>query len=251
MDPNNQNGQDPSGEPTATGDAQGQTDDPSQAGSAQQAPEPPKYVHQLNGDLKSNEHVLKHQNINDLVSDYVSYAQRADRLVELPGDDADEQTRNQFFEKIRPQSPDEYELPVPDGVEPNKEQEAEFRKLAHEAGLTKQQAAKINEWAATQATQQMQQSQQQRQQAIQALQKEWGDEYQGRIAEVKRAFQEVGGDEFAKYMEQSGESTNPLMVKFFHNVWQKIKPDELVEGSVGAGASAEDAWYPNTTFDNG
>ena len=256
MEPNNQTDTNPQGADDPSMDPQSAVGDSSQDGNAQvTAPEPPKWVHQLAGDLKGNEQVTKHQNMNDLVKDYLSYAERADRLVELPGDDADEQVRAAFLDKLRPASPDDYPLEkpeFPDGMEYNAEFEAAFRAKMYELGLTPQQAREMYAFQLQDAINEHQSGRQEQAEAINALKKQWGDQFDGNVAEVQTAFKtiagKVGDPQLAQRMVESGYGNDPDMLKMFHGIWQMIKPDTLVGGSTEGGVADATAWYPDTNF---
>lgn len=266
-DPNNQSTETPQAgadDSLLTGNPQeGQADESQQTGSVQDsgqesgAPEPPKWVHQLNGDLKANEKVLTHQNINDLVSEYLSYAEKADRLVELPGDDADDDAKKAFLDKLRPESPDAYTFSdesVPDGVQVSKEYESQFRQLAHEVGLTQEQAAKLRDWDLQRHGAQVQAHKQRQEQAIEALKKEWGDNFAANLKEAQLAFKQIAqnleDDKLAERMVKTGYGNDPDMLKTFYGIWQMIKPDSLIPGSVegSSGNLTAEEYYPETNF---
>ncbi len=256
MDPNNQTDTNPQSADAPVTAPQGTVGDSSQDGRAQAtAPEPPKWVHQLAGDLKGHEQVLRHQNPNDLVRDYLKYAERADRLVELPGDDADEQARAAFLDKMRPASPDDYPLErpeLPEGMEYNADFEAAFRSKLHELGMTPQQASELYNFQMQDAINDHVAEQKAQAEAIHALKKEWGDNFDGNVAEVQTAFKTIAGKlgdpELAQRMVESGYGNDPDMLKTFHGIWQMIKPDTLVSGSTEGGVDDATAWYPDTNF---
>lgn len=242
--------QEPSGASQEPGNAQ----EP-QEGS--QAPEPPKWAHQLSGDLKANEYVTQHQSMNDLVSDYLNYASRSDKLVELPGDDADDATRQAFFQRLQqhlpgelrpPESADSYEIDAPEGVDTT-----EFKTKAHELGLSNAQAKELFSWEAQRTQQQAEQQKQAREAERAKLREEWGGEYDNRLNQVQTAFrtiaQKLGDPELAERMVKSGAGNDPDMLRTFYGIWQMIKPDSLVNGSVDGGEdSVEATWYPDTDF---
>ena len=243
-------------------DPQGQAGDSGQGGSAPpeqgQAPSDPKYVFQLTKDLQANPHVLKHKNLNDLVGDYVQYSEKADRLVEIPGEGADDETRAQFFDRLRPASPDDYALEapdLPDGLTYSKELEGEFRALAHEIALTQDQAQRLHQYDTERAKAAILARQKAQAEEINGLKKDWGDGFDGRINEVQAAFKtlanELGDETLANKMVAKGYGNDPLILKMVWAIWQKIKPDTIVDGDTDGNRTKDDTegWYPNTSFD--
>jgi len=263
----NQNGTNPEGggalltgaESAEVADPTSQMDESGHEGSVQtaNAPEPPKWVHQLNGELKANELVAKHQNINDLVAEYVQFAGKAERMVELPGDDAEPEARLAYYEKVRPKTPEDYELTlpdIPDEVALSKDEDTEYRKAAFEAGLTKEQAREMHMFSVSREIKEQVEILNEEKAALDTLKKEWGDNFTGNINGVQRAFkviaERIGDAKLAERMVESGIGNNADVLKLFHGVWQSIKPDNFVEGDIdsgGRGVKAED-WYPETDF---
>lgn len=244
-------------EPVQQGDAQPADD--GGASTQDTAPELPKWVHQLTDDLKQNEVVNRHQKLTDLVSEYAEYAQKADRLVELPGDDADDETREQFYDRLRPDSPDAYDLEppeIPNGFEYNEQREAEFREIAYTLGLSNQQAQQLYHHELQQAIKKQQIAAKAHQEKIAALRQEWGDDYDGNVREAQQAFKEIAKrlDDagLAERMVQTGYGNDPDMLRTFYGIWQMIKPDTIVDGSVDGGGDDDVAstWYPETNFDS-
>lgn len=78
--------------------------------------------------------------------------------IRVPGKDATDEERNEFLNKLgRPADPDGYEIAPPKDLPPelpyDGERATEFKKLAHDLGLTATQAQKLHDWAATNAVQ--------------------------------------------------------------------------------------------------
>ncbi len=218
---------------------------------AQGTPEPPKWVHQLTGELKSDERVTQHQNLNDLVSEYLQYAGKTDRLVELPGDDADDESWNQFVSKIRPENPDDYRLPDLDGVDTG-----QFRRMAHEQGLTQRQAAALQKQLSDSEVSRSNLVKQDRAERHKQLKQEWGDSFNSRVHEAQTAFAQIaktlGDNELIPRIQKTGFGSDPDVMRVFYGIWQMIKPDTLVEGSIDGdkGTSVAETYYPETNFDS-
>lgn len=123
----------------------------------------------------------------------------ADQILKLPGKDAKPEDWKPVWQRLgAPETPEGYELPVPDGHDP------EFAKAAsawfHELGVPKQQAAglaqKWNEHVMAVQAQQEGQWNQRFDQELAALKGEWkGDEYDKNVDLAKRVMKTAGFNE--------------------------------------------------------
>lgn len=161
-----------------------------------------------------------------------------DKLVKLPSPE-DTQGWDEFYSKIgRPESPDGYKLPVPEG------DSGEFAKVAsswfHELGLSETQAEKLagkwNEYMG-QAQQQMEvQQREQYQQTVQqdnaALQQEWGSAYEQNIQLAKVAAKEFGFDGPTIDKLEQALGFGGLM-KMMQGIGSKIGEANFVSGDNG------------------
>lgn len=131
-----------------------------------------------------------YQNLEKLLG-----ADKAGRALVPPKDDAPPEEWAQFYGKLgRPEKPDGYKLPVPEG------DTGEFAKQAaawmHDAGLTPKQAealaARWNEHMG--GTLQSQQAEFEQKAAVdlQDLQREWGDKFEANTELARRAIREAG-----------------------------------------------------------
>lgn len=145
------------------------------------------------------------QNPSDAIKGYANLerllgADRAGRTITIPKDEADADGWKAVYAKLgAPETPDGYDLPVPDGQSPD------FAKQAaawfHEAGVPKGQATKLagkwNEFMTAQAQVEAQNEQKALEAEHAALAKDWGT---GPAAEVqkeiaRRAAVKLGLDE--------------------------------------------------------
>lgn len=225
---------------------QGESGDSTQSA---QTSEPPKWVHQLNGELKANPLITKHANINDLAAEYAEYASKAERLVEIPGDDADEEAWKAFAARLRPEDPSGYEFDTPEDIPYSEDGANQFRALAHELGLTQAQAKRLHQYDVERARQALSAQSAQRKEQLDSLRKEWGDRFDVNLKQAQASFRKIAetlkDEGFANRMLESGAGKDPNMLKTFYGIWQLIKDDSIVEGEV-APQTQGDGFYPNT-----
>lgn len=131
-----------------------------------------------------------YQNLEKLLG-----ADKAGRALVPPKEDAPPEEWQAFYGKLgRPEAPDGYKIPVPEG------DTGEFAKTAsawfHEAGLTTKQAealaSKWTEYAGGMMEQQQATFEQQAALDLQNLQKEWGPQFEAQSELARRAIREAG-----------------------------------------------------------
>lgn len=229
---------------TSSTESQGQTESKQQ--------ELPKWHYQLPGQLQGNEHLSQYSTLGDLAQKFVDLQAKSDRLVELPGEDADDEAKAAFYRSLgRPDEPDGYELSTPENREElgfTDEADAAYRQKAHELGLSKEQAEQLHAWqlertgSALDAMKQQQKAAQE--EGIQNLRKEWGDRFDERIAKAQRAFQHFGGEELLQYLKDTGQNESPALIKSFVELYEKTSDDSLVAGDRDKYGNTAVDWYP-------
>ena len=236
-----------------------QSDQPLAESSEQpEQPELPKWMHQLPGDLQGDDRLREFSTLGELAKAVVSERETADRKVLVPGDDSEESEREQFFNAIgRPESPEGYELESPEGAEElgfTEDQIEKFKSKAHEVGLTKQQAEQLHSWQAErtkEAVQQMRQTQEQdKKQRLETLKKEYGDQFNTKVEQAKRAFRDFGGDNLLSYLKKNGQADDPELIRAFAAIHEKTANDNIENGTVDPFGNKKNGaeWYPNTKF---
>jgi len=144
---------------------------------------------------------------------------------------------------VIPESPDEYEIPDTENANAV-DQEAfnNFRKLAHELGLTKEQVQQIIKFDVERSTQYDQKFQQaideEYNKAETALKEKWGTQYDVRVETAKNAFNMVignleNGEEVKQAMDDLGLLNRPEVVQIFELIGSKISEDVFKRGDQG------------------
>lgn len=162
------------------------------------------------------------------------------------GEDASDSERQEFEAELRrvqgvPDSPDGYEVPVPDGMEADTPLIDWYRDTAHSLGLSPQQvsglAEKYNELVSQYAEGQSQAAEMQRHETQQSLGRLWGERAGENVAIARRGFVRaalaagVGEDEARGFLDQYGDDA--VMVRIFHSVGMAFREDSLAEGDAG------------------
>ena len=190
------------------------------------------------------------QSPDDVVQSYTNLekllgADKSGRGVIMPKEDAAPEDWGKFYDRLgRPQSPEEYKLPVPQG------DTGEFSKLAankfHELGITAKQAQSLAEWWNSQSQEmqssQMNQQMQNAEMEMNVLQSEWGKEYDANIEAARRATRQFGVQEQMLEKIENAIGTRE-MLKLFANIGKGMGEDSFVDSGKtnGFGMSPEAA----------
>lgn len=175
------------------------------------------------------------QNPADVLNSYRNlekFVGGSKNLLELPGENADETALNNFFNKLgRPESPDKYNIKMPDGGDPDLTNW--FKQNAHKIGLTDKQAAGLFDAWNSMSVERIKaiEAEEKRKgdEEIANLQKEWGQGYNAQIDAGKRAVQALGYDE-AKLNDLEGKMGTAELLRLLAAVGSKMGEDNFEGG---------------------
>lgn len=176
-----------------------------------QAQAPVDFKSTLSEDLRGHKSLEKFKNADDLAKSYLHAESMIGGSIRIPSDDAGDEQRTEFLEKLksvdgvikfdpndldniysklgRPETAEQYEITVPDelkDVSVNNDTRAEFQKLAHELGLSNDQASKLLTFDLIRGNKRASEVSQLHDQSMANLKEEFGDEYKN-VLEVANA----------------------------------------------------------------
>lgn len=164
-----------------------------------------------------------------------------DQLIKLPNDPNEDGAMEEVWNKLgRPESPEGYEIDVPDGAEIDSDRLNFYKDVAHKAGVTQEQFKKIAE-ADTQYWQnyvnQIQEEKAKQQEAeYEALKKEWGSHAEEREELARRGLksllpENVNKEELSAKIEEAIGTAATL--KLFANAGDKLGREDSIHDSGG------------------
>lgn len=216
------------------GQGQGPQDQGAQAeaGSA----EPAGWLTQLPKDVRSHEALQGLSGVGELATGYAELKARIAEMVKVPGDGASDEEIAAYRNAIGvPESPDKYELEKPDlppGLQYSQELESQFKKLAHETGLSASAASKLYGFFAQQSTQALNkakaEAREQREEAERSMKKEWGQDYEKNVEALSRSVNQFGGPDFKEFMDKTGFGNDPRFIQFLANVGKRVSGGDVV-----------------------
>lgn len=225
-----------------------------------------KWREALPEELRGDSALKPHQTIEDLAKDLVGMKRLMGQSIRIPTADAGEEAVKAFHMKLAevpgveilptpddaegmarlmgklgmPQTPEEYQLNrenLPEGVQPDPEMEKWFRKVAHEARLTNQQAALVDQEFAWLVADMQRQAEEARQQAEQELMRTWGGAYERRKGAAAALVSELYEGDQAEALKALMEQ-HPLLTHAFGEIAARYGEDTLVSGDKGSGGGA-------------
>jgi hypothetical protein len=182
--------------------------------------------------------LLSYQNLEKVFG-----ADKAGRTILAPKSDDDAEGWSAVYNRLgRPESPDKYELPVPEGDDGSFAQAA--APVLHELGLTAKQARGLAEWwneASSKRIEMEQESFSSRSEAeYKELQREWGAAATQNEELAKRAVlkfsKEAGIDESTFDAMERAMGTSKLM-KLFHAIGSQFAEADFVASDTPSGSA--------------
>lgn len=247
---------DPESTDNPTTDPSATTDNPEP-----QTPELPRWHHSLPDPLKGHESLKGFATIGDAAKAYVELSGRSERMVEVPGADATEAQKEEFYKALgRPETPDQYELKKPSdwpGNTPWSSQDSKrFAEKAYMVGLSKAQAERLHRLIVDDAKNMILdhglEEKKRGEAREQALRELFGSKVDENVTLAQRSMEMVGGPACREELERSGLLRSPVQVRAWKRIWEAIGEDRIFAGAADPDGSTQEArlkaLYPNTDW---
>tara|TARA_R100000458_G_C8253097_1_gene229655 strand:- start:130 stop:954 length:825 start_codon:yes stop_codon:yes gene_type:complete len=190
----------------------------------------------LSDDVKNDPSLADIKDVNGLAKSLI-HAQKmvgSDKIA-LPKEDASPEEMSEFYNRLG--RPKEYELTkaeLPEGMSYNEDMEKVMKENMHAAGLTNKQANSIYkgymEYLSGQHKDMTEKNQVQAETWIKDLKKDFGKAYDERVDLSQRAARELGGPDFLKWLDDTGQGNNPMFVKMFAKVGEMMSEGQAEPG---------------------
>ena len=184
------------------------------------------FLSSLPEDMRGESSLQDFKDIGGLAKSYVSSQQMLGSSIRIPGEDAGDDQRNDFYSKVqtvpgvvrmptdpsdtegwnafyskagRPETAEGYQINMPEGMEASQD----MLSMAHDMGLNSQQVNKFVEFQASQQDQANTMQIQSRDSAQEALKQAWGSDYDNRMDGAKAAIR--------SYADKHPDAVNELI----------------------------------------
>ena len=194
----------------------------------------------LPDDLRGEPSLQSFDSVDKLAKSYVHARKMIgadpDQMLQLPKED-DAEGWDSVYERLgRPNAPDGYDFELGDGEQ--SDEVADFKNVAHQLGLTNDQARNIlgiyNQISQNDMAQEDEQFEQMNVEYLQDIQSEWGDSFNKNAELARRAFTDFASEELMDVLRETGLSNHPEMLKTFARIGQVLSEDNVLPGTRGA-----------------
>jgi hypothetical protein len=253
-------GDEPAGGAGQGGDSEPQGDGGAEDSSSSEAPSYPSFHNQFPERLRGHE-AFGQKSLGEIAEQFVELAGRQDKVVELPGEDASPEKRQEFYRKLGvPEKPAGYEFKKPEdwpASYPWDQKDAQaFAEAAYKSNLTKEQAETFYKTMMNRNRDLLDGSftnnKKERDEWNNALQRKFGDNAPAKLELADRAMEMIGSPALKQKLEQVGLTRYPPLVDAFLKAWNEIGEDKIFAGVTDrSGTNYQEQVsrrYPNTKF---
>ena len=200
----------------------------------------PEFLKGVDASLASSPSVKNFTNMNDFVKSYI-HAQSmigADKVV-IPKAGSDEKAWTDVFRKLGvPEKLEEYDVKLNEKSKLDVNHFGKLKELMHKQGVLPHQAKALVSMMEQEAEgfegALLNHRKQQVEANLNSLKQEWGQAYTERATIAAKAAAKVGGEEFIKYLNESGLGDDPKLINVFAEVGKIMgESGHKGEGSVG------------------
>lgn len=194
-------------------------------------------------DLRNDPSLTPYQDLIGLAKSHVHAQKMIGRdKIPVPGKDATDDDWNTVYSKLgRPESPDKYDLKLPEGVKPDDPHAMALKAMAHKAGMNPRQLQAVMDWMQTTtgeaAKTQKQVYEQEFNAGIDALKKEWGAAFDRELRRMDAAIEHFGGEELDAVLKHPGipNKVRFALAKALAKVGSTLAEDQMRGGGNGQG----------------
>lgn len=193
----------------------------------------PSWRDTLPTEIRNDPSLAKYTDVPSLASAYISAAKMiGGDKIPIPGKHASDADWENVFNKLgRPESPDKYDLKLPENLKQDTALVKSYSEAMHKAGILPKQAQSVMDWwtnLSQQRTSELQsQINTQLEQGQGKLKQEWGQAADQKFKQAVAAVREYGGDEFSKLLSDTGLDKHPVMLKVMAKVGENLKEDVI------------------------
>ena len=198
-----------------------------------------KWKELLPQDIKDTDFIKNTKSFTELAVQAVNAQKLIGGRIPVPKDDADEKAWGEVYSKLgRPEKVDGYKIDRPANAAEigySEGLEKSFLEVGHKLGLNNKQANALIKWQTDAAAANVAESVKVMTEGMAQLKKDWGTNFDTRVAQVKRVVDEYEASYpgLVQTLEKNNLGSNPAFIKFFFDVTEGLMEDN--EGGKGNG----------------
>jgi len=202
------------------------------------------------------------KDVQGLIKQHMDAQSYMGNSIRVPGEDAGEDDRKAFYEKLRKHAPDlipapndpdskkkvfealgmpekssDYSVEVPEVLAPqfNDDRLSMFREAAHKHNLTKEQFEGVMKEVLSVDASQYETMTAEHEKGIQSLKNEWGNAFDQRTAAVNKLIEGTGAPEQLANMAKEG-TLDASVVKWLYDLGSRMGADESLNMTIDTGS---------------
>ncbi|UTC77573.1 hypothetical protein E4O04_05980 [Treponema sp. OMZ 799] len=189
---------------------------------------------QLSKELKENAEAVKvlskFEDISGLANSYIELEKKQGSMHTIPGEKATQEELDAFYKRLgKPEAADKYSF------DQKYEAEKRFAEAAFKANLSDRQAKELYDFfiniGQSQTAQYKEILAKKAQETDALLQKEYGKDFEQKMASYTKGLKLLGGGEVMKQLEETGLAYDPGFVKLMINAGEAFKESQTVIGN--------------------
>lgn len=189
-----------------------------------------------------NPNFNKYKTVKAFAEGHESLISKLGTAINLPPENATPEQMNEFYNKLgRPETPDKYEFEdkLPEGWKIDEKLDTEYRGLAHEIGLTAEQAQKLRTFyngaveTAYNGNQKEVQTRlaQDHEKNVGLIKEMWGGDYKAKTKIAMNTAKSVLSQDTLDYLDATGLGNNAAFVKDFYELSKRFGGDsKFIDG---------------------
>lgn len=217
------------------------------------------FLSALPEDLRSDPSLGDIKDIEGLAKSYVNAQRMIGNSIRIPSEDASIEAKQEFYKRLesvpgvmkapdfenpderdaffnrlgRPESPDKYNFQIPEDINADGNLVNEFASLAHQAGLTNEQANRLVAFEIERANAYNEQLADRANQAEQVLRQKWGADFDTRLDGAKSVLKQYAGDfpEAVQELVNSPVASNPAVIAMLSDLFGSLQEAGTIQST--------------------
>lgn len=194
---------------------------------------PDEVLSTFSEELRNDPSLKDFNDVPSVAKGFVDIKKKIGAMVNLPGDGATDEDYKVYYDRIRPETPEKYQIErtkLQPGQLWSDDMEKRFRTSAHTYGLDQRQMQGMVNFHLGEMGLARGEHVKWKEEGEAALKELWGNKYPDKMRMVARAWEKRGNDAYKEYLEDTGVGNHPFILDLMADYGdQYITNEEGVE----------------------